>query len=292
MTENQGTQETSAIVESGIGVLPYLVVRITGYSAANPSSISFGTGFQYKFHFDDATLPVIVTNKHVIKGFDHLSFHFGLVGADGRRILGTPEVVTIEVAKHIILMHPSPDVDLAIIPAARLLEEIMERGKDPFKMYLDKTNLPPAWLRQKLIASTEVLMVGFPNGLFDEVNNLPLLRKGILSTPYMADYKGKPNFVIDIAAFEGSSGSPVFSYFDGLAPIEDGGMAIGASDVKLIGVLHSGPVMQRERVVVAADFPSVKQVSVTGMTIHLGYCVKAELIEDFVPILEPLLPTP
>ena len=58
----------------------------------------------------------------------------------------------------------------------------------------------------------EVLVIGYPNALWDEANNLPLFSKGIASTHPAKDFNGKPEFIIDAAAFPGSSGSPVFCY--------------------------------------------------------------------------------
>ena len=46
--------------------------------------------------------------------------------------------------------------------------------------------------------------------LIDEVNNKPVVRKGITATDIRLDYNGRKEFLIDAACFHGSSGSPVF----------------------------------------------------------------------------------
>lgn len=56
----------------------------------------------------------------------------------------------------------------------------------------------------------DIVMVGYPQGIYDDVNNKPVLRKGITSSPIKLDFKGKPHFLIDISCHHGSSGSPVF----------------------------------------------------------------------------------
>ena len=58
----------------------------------------------------------------------------------------------------------------------------------------------------------DVLFVGYPNGMFDKANNLPVARRGITATPATVDYGGRPVFLIDASVFPGSSGSPVFLY--------------------------------------------------------------------------------
>ncbi len=55
-------------------------------------------------------------------------------------------------------------------------------------------------------------MVGYPVGLWDSVNNMPILRRGSTATLLDWTYEGRQEFVIDAACFPGSSGSPVFKY--------------------------------------------------------------------------------
>ena len=59
-------------------------------------------------------------------------------------------------------------------------------------------------------------MVGYPNGLWDTKNDLPIIRRGITATPAFRDYCGRDEFLIDAACFPGSSGSPVFILNQGL----------------------------------------------------------------------------
>lgn len=56
----------------------------------------------------------------------------------------------------------------------------------------------------------DIMMVGYPMGMFDEENNLPIVRKGITSSHIRSNFQNKPEVLIDAAVFPGSSGSPVF----------------------------------------------------------------------------------
>lgn len=124
-------------------------------------------------------------------------------------------------------------------------------------------------------------MVGFPNGLMDTENNLPVVRRGTLATHYKADYLGKPNFVVDIASFGGSSGSPIFAFYENMRPTEDGGMGFFTEPAAfLIGVLHSGPVLNAQGKIVPAPVPTNYPVAEVPMMLHLGYALKARLIEE------------
>ena len=55
----------------------------------------------------------------------------------------------------------------------------------------------------------DVLMIGYPNGLWDTTHNMPIIRRGTIATDIKLDYNEKKEFVIDAACFPGSSGSPV-----------------------------------------------------------------------------------
>ena len=63
---------------------------------------------------------------------------------------------------------------------------------------------------QELTPVEDIVMIGYPIGLIDEVNNKPVVRKGITATDIRLDYNGRKEFLIDAACFHGSSGSPVF----------------------------------------------------------------------------------
>ncbi|GHF54485.1 hypothetical protein GCM10017056_27440 [Seohaeicola zhoushanensis] len=282
MTKKQS--ESVHVHDNGLPALPYLVIRIDGESRGVKSS---GTGFFYMFENGERQIPTVITNKHVVDGLDALTFHFALSDSQGRRLLQASEPVTIETKSYKIIRHPNPSVDLVAIPILPMYKEIEKRGKEPFRLTLDKSHLPADWLRKRLVASTSALMVGFPNGLMDIANNLPLTRRGILATPYVANYEGLPNFVVDIAAFAGSSGSPVFALFESGVPTSDGAISIGESEplLTLIGVLHSGPTITAEGEIIPEPAPVSKNVVETRFMMHLGYCLRAELIEDLGLIL-------
>lgn len=272
-------------VENGLPALPYIVVKIEGEALRNPGVVSSGTGFFYRVDTNQGPVMMIVTNKHVVDGLDLLRFHMALSDGSGKRVFGPAEIATVNTARYPIFRHPDPNVDLALIAAMPILEEINRGGKTPFFLPLTKENFPPNWLSRKLTAFTNVIMIGFPNGLMDTANNLPISRRGILSTHYYADYNGAKNFVVDIAAFGGSSGSPIFAYFEGMAPTETG-WAIGENSLYFIGVLHSGPTLSAQGEVITAPIPTSRQISKISLMMHLGYCAKAVLLDDFVPLIE------
>jgi len=132
---------------------------------------------------------------------------------------------------------------------------------------------------KKLDAIEEVIMVGYPNGLWDHVNNLPLIRRGITASHPGVDYQiegqvGPGVTVIDSACFPGSSGSPVFVYNQGMIWNKSGAVTPG-SRVIFLGVLFSGPAWQQDGRIVVKNIPT-KTVPVAEIhtMINLGYVIK------------------
>ncbi len=273
-------------IENGLPALPYTVVKIEGWSNETSDIVHSGTGFFFRVDTKNGPSLMIGTNRHVVYGRDKLRLHMALADRQMKRKLAPAEVIDVDLTNyHPILFHPDPNVDLAMVFAQPILNYLQRAGKTPFFLPLTKDIFPPTWLAPRLLASSNVLMVGFPNGLMDTANNLPVLRRGILSTHFFADYNGKKDFLVDIAAFGGSSGSPVFAFFDGNAPSEDG-WTIGETSAYFIGVLHSGPKIDAEGVVVPEPVPTSKQVAVTKFMMHLGICAKSELLEDFGKLID------
>ena len=88
-------------------------------------------------------------------------------------------------------------------------------GKRPFYINLSQGVIGSPEALSSLAPIEDITMIGYPNGLWDEVNNLPIVRRGITATSANGKYQGKTEFLIDAACFPGSSGSPVFVYNNG-----------------------------------------------------------------------------
>jgi hypothetical protein len=132
-------------------------------------------------------------------------------------------------------------------------------------------------------------MIGYPNGLWDKKNNLPIVRRGITATPPYIDFDGRPDFIIDCACFPGSSGSPVILFNQGGYPAKNGNFVIGGR-VKLLGILWGGPQYLAPGVIRAVPVPTASQpVAISRIPNNLGYCVKAEQLLAFEEHFDRLL---
>jgi hypothetical protein len=242
---------------SGVVGLPYTVIRIRAGDPHDVNAVHTGTGFFYSLRVDGGVIQLIVSNKHVLCGKTWIQFDFACSDDQGVRILGPSQKLHLDPGQLPIFEHPDPEIDLAAIPLEPLIGSLRGAGKQPHALLLSKGNFPAPQQQDLLHAATSVLMVGFPNGIMDEANNLPVVRRGTLATPYRADYLGKTNFAVDIAAFGGSSGSPVFALFEHALPDDHGQIKLMAgSQLYLIGVLHSGPTMTAQGTIISRPVPT------------------------------------
>jgi hypothetical protein len=135
-------------------------------------------------------------------------------------------------------------------------------------------------------------MIGYPNGIWDSANNGSIARRGIIATIPEDDYLGKKQFVIDMACFPGSSGSPVYLANFGSYADRKGNLNMGTR-IKLLGVLYAGPQHTASGEIVLTPVPTQnKPMSFTSMPNNLGYVIKATELDAIESIAETLLTRP
>ena len=251
-----------------------------------------GTGFFFNLNLNNKIVPLLITNKHVVKGMKQGLFRFTTADDDG--LPNYKEHFTIEYSdnfENMWFMHPSDDVDLCVLPINPLIEAANKKNRRLFYRSLDNGVIPNEVQKQSIDAVEEITMIGYPNGLWDSLNNMPIIRKGITATNYNLDYNGKKEFVIDAACFPGSSGSPVMLCNVGGYRDKQGNLNWGNSRVYLLGILYAGPQLTVTGDIRVINIPTVQQkaMAVSHVPNNLGYIIKAERILDFIPIFEPLI---
>jgi len=238
---------------------------------------SIGTGFFFSFKVDDKTdIPVIVTNKHVVAGAEYVNFAMHEAVVEDSKHYPSGEFMRVNY-KSKWIDHPNSDVDLCITPVQPLISEVKKQKKEIFYTKLNEDIIWSDDKLEELSVVEDVLMVGYPIGLWDEVNNLPLVRKGITSTHPAINFQGKSTGAVDIACFGGSSGSPILIVNQGAYATKKG--TIVGSRTIFLGVLFSGPFYNSEGEIVIKNIPTVeKSVSINKTMVNLGFYIKAKEI--------------
>jgi len=251
----------------------------------NPPSV--GTGFIFT-HGDERGhfRQMIITNKHVIVGKEgRLVFHVGEGVWPQDRPTGELYELEIDNFSGRWIPHPSADVDLCGMYIGGYIDAARASGKNLFYRALDKSIIWSDDRLRELNAVEEVLMFGYPSGLWDETNNLPIVRRGITSTPPAINYSGKSEMVIDIAAFPGSSGSPIAIAQE--SSIDKRGNLSLKQRIILLGVLYAGPTFTNEGEIKVKNIPTaMTPVPVIETMMNIGYIIKAKEILSLVGYME------
>lgn len=251
----------------------YCTTRIVGYVGGSKSVFKTGTGFFYNFPADGGqAVPVLITNKHVVDGTSSLEFLVHATTVKDAKQPDTNAGISSTAAEFI--PHPNPKIDLCGVPIGPVASTMTPT---PFFRSLDPSLVKSNAQLKELTAVEDVLMVGYPNGLWDATNNFPLIRRGITASHPAIDFNvdGVPTTVVDVASFPGSSGSPVFIYNAGTYSDKTGNTIIG-NRIIFLGILFSGPTFQSDGTIVIKDIPTANvPIPQLTMMMNLGYIIKA-----------------
>lgn len=266
--------------------LVHSTIRIT--CILDGDKISTGTGFFFNFCDDgNVCVPAIVTNKHVIAGAQRGILRFSVRGEGDNRIPQQHYDVAIENFEQACVKHPSNNIDLCLLPIAKIVNDAYKIGIKLFYVALSKDLIPNTEQLQSLEPIEDVVMVGYPDGIWDEQNNRPIVRKGITATHPGIKFNGANEFMLDIACFNGSSGSPAFIYNQGSYPTKNG-ITIG-SRLLFIGIVYA--VAQHRVAGEIGFYPmptvnSMQPVPITDIPNNLALAIMAEELLEFEKVFE------
>lgn len=251
-----------------------------------------GTGFFFMLNIKGKNVPLLVTNKHVVRGMKKGKFLCTVADENGNPDYANHFVFNVENEfEQMWTFHPQDDVDLCALAIAPLVRAASIQGKNLFYRTLEESFIPNSTTLKDLDAVEEVVMIGYPNGLWDQVNNMPIIRRGITATNVTLDYNGKKEFLIDAACFPGSSGSPVLICNVGGYTSKFGSLSWGKFRVLLLGILYAGPQMRVTGDLQLITVPENQQktVSVSQIPNNLGFIIKAERLLELKLLFDKLV---
>lgn len=261
--------------------LAFTTVRIECDDAhGNTSS---GTGFFYRF-VDEASqhIPAIITNKHVIEGSVRGRFIMTLDDGRGGPAFNRHQAFEFDSFAQRWLPHPNADIDLCVMLVAPLLLAAIDQGEPLYFKQVSPDFVITQDELDEMGLLEEILMIGYPNGIWDRHNNMPIFRRGTTATHPNLNWNGKPEFLIDAACFPGSSGSPVFLFNQGGQTTSSAEKGPGSGRVKLLGVMCAGPQHTLTGEAEAGTMPTATKPN------NLGIVIKAHLLDDFETMFRQL----
>lgn len=237
-----------------------------------------GTAFVVSHAHPRGSHTFIVTNRHLVDGVRSGGLVF-TQKRNGQPLLGQRFQLNIDDFPQAWFLHPDPAVDLAIIPMRPLEQAARDRGVELYYHVIDSRLVPDEAATRALDALEEVLFVGYPSGVWDQVNLMPILRRGTTATPMAVDFEGRAEFLIDAAVYPGSSGSPVFVYQpDTLRPTQSAGKKF-----LFAGVVAAVFFRQEANHLVSVPVPANNHGMVMGSEmIDLGLVIKSQAVVDAI----------
>lgn len=255
---------------------------------------SVGTGFLIAKKINETQQQIfLVTNKHVIAKADNngkvignfkKAFFSFVKNENGNPKLGDSVTINVENLTEMFFLHPDESVDLAICNISNIYNQLTQNLKQDIFIRTIPIEMIPAGT-ESFDAIEDVLFVGYPNGIFDEKNHLPIIRKGITASPFEVDFNGGKKFIIDAQVFPGSSGSPVFIKEQNM---KNGSLRLGSERYFFVGVIskvfHRNQIGNFTQTVVQANTQN-NEFSVQQM-IGLGICEKSNQIPALIDLLD------
>lgn len=261
----------------------HLTSRIEAVGASGEASLGTGFFFKVKVPGQGFGLTLMVTNKHVLKNARSVILSISR-GKGDVPIFGSFEKYAIDGIQESVIQHPDAAIDLAAFSVGHIVNHMDNTGPPAFYREFDESHIPTVEQERDFTAIEDIVMVGYPTGIWDQSNNLPIVRRGITATPFGRDYNGRAEFMIDCACFPGSSGSPVLIASNGAYVAPGGTFKMGAR-FHLLGLLWGGPQYTTQGEIVVRPVPtSAVPVALSQIPTNLGYCVKSRAILDLVPI--------
>lgn len=240
---------------------------------------SSGTGFFYYCNIDDEIYPILITNQHVVNNNrnETMTFYLHLKNENN-----SPSENYKVSYKCNWIFHSSKDLCFCFVNP--LFEEVKQKtGKEVFVIPVNDSIIATPQDMEELSAIEELIMVGYPIGLWDEKNNFPIFRRGYTASHPAIDFNKTGIGLVDMACFPGSSGSPIFILNENGYSDKKGNTYLGVKRIMLIGILYAGPQYTAQGELIAAEIPTTNQkvLSATPIMTNLGYYIKTSELQEF-----------
>ena len=261
-----------------------LMFSTTKLTASDGSS---GTGFFFHFKYGEGEVPVLITNKHVVKNNqnENMLFKFHTVKDD----VPQHESVTYSQSTNWIF-HETQDLCFCFL--GDKIQKVEHNNKvKVFYIPFTEEFIYDSEKLSELSAVEDVLMVGYPIGLYDEKNNFPLFRRGITSSHPFFDFNEVSIGTADIACFPGSSGSPLVILNESGYADKKGTVHFKGPRFIFLGIQFAGPYYNAEGELRIVNTPTSQNACIVTPTMtNIAYYIKAAEILKFREYIDKVIP--
>lgn len=238
----------------------------------------FGTGSFFNFKIDSEYVPIIITNKHVINDectdnscSETTTFIFHTKNVNGTL---TPNY-TVNCSDVKWIFHKTKDLCCCLLTP---IQNAIQKQQLEIIQYscTNEENIPTKEELSKLCALEDVIMIGYPQNIRDEINNYPVFRKGCTACHPALDFNEIDIGIIDIACFPGSSGSPIYLLK------QNNNENLKSEYPLLLGYLFEGSVLKtKTELKIKNRFTYSTTSTEYSTSINFGYYIKSSVVLDF-----------
>lgn len=233
--------------------------------------------FEYKIEsgaYQDKYSMFLITNKHVVENAKSIKLRFNNSFDSETVLIGNTFQIKIEESWY---CHPS--LDLAILPFTPILRYFKDIKKKPYFHPITNKIIFSEERNDIINFIEDIFFIGYPRGIYDTYNNIPIIRKGINATPIVFNYNELPVFLIDASVYPGSSGSPVFLCDSGGYGLKNK-LYFGHRTL-FLGILSSMFKNKEGKFLVNIDFKEMESI-IEKTHLDLGIVIKPKAIIDLV----------
>lgn len=246
-------------------------------------TVSQGTGFYYFHKWDEQSWGIyLVTNHHVLTGSsptenglpigDNIKFQFHQSSQETGRVTIIHLPLFTKHNQPIWINNAKvPEADLAVVPLASSLYQNYKLNCISEEWGTKNLRVSPA---------SSVVLIGYPYGYYDEKNALPIWKTGSIASEPSVDFEGKPYFLVDVSAFPGMSGSPVFAISHAFHVTDENIIEQGSAR-RFLGIYASMQILQKNKYL--EEFIHISRFGIKDTeSLELGVIWKANLIMETI----------
>jgi len=209
--------------------------------SGKPSQIGSATGF----FFEHKNTFYLITNRHVVIDEDDHFYpdHLTLRVHTSNKVLTQNRNVQVPLydrkGGRRWLEHPTLGSEVDVV-AIKIRDFVS--SKDVLSPWDETSFFPSAYV---IGVGETVVVLGYPLGFYDIINNLPIARSGTVATPFGVPFEDRPFFLVDSRLDKGTSGSPVITAASPYRVTVQSTFVAGNFPARLLGI-NSGEYSKKQ----------------------------------------------